>query len=72
MHLRRHVLEQKADCIVDRLGIYGMVVVNDKNEFIGDGGDFVEQRCQDQFGGRRLRGLKYGQHTRANVWHHCL
>ena len=59
VHLGRLVLEQKGEGLRDtRFGINRMVVVKDENEIIRDGGDFIEQGCQKQFGRRRLRGLE--------------
>jgi hypothetical protein len=49
VHLLRQVLEQKGDGLVDRLGIKNMVVVKDEDELVGEGGDVVEQRCQNRF-----------------------
>ena len=40
-----------------------MVVVQDKDEIVRDGGDLVEQGCQKQFDRRRLRRLKRGSTT---------
>ena len=34
---------------------------------VRDGGDFIEQRGQHGFGGRRLRGLEHRQHPCANL-----
>ena len=44
-----------------------MVVVQDKDEIVRDGGDFIEQGCQNRFDGRRLRGLEHTQHPFSNI-----
>ena len=44
-----------------------MVVVQDKDEIVRDGGDFIEQGCQNRFGGWRLRGLEQVQHPFSNI-----
>ncbi len=61
VHLRWQVLEQKGEGIVDRSGIDNVIVVEDENGVIRDGGDLVEQGRQDQFGRRCLRGLDHTQ-----------
>ena len=48
VHLWRQVLEQKGEGIVNRFGINHMVVVQDKDEIVRDGGDFIEQGCQNR------------------------
>ena len=58
VHLWRQVLEQKGEGIVNRFGINHMVVVQDKDEMVRDGGDFIEQGCQNRFGWRLLWGLE--------------
>ena len=67
VHLRRQVLEQKGEGIVDRSGIDHVVVVKDEDEIVRDGGDFVEQGRQDRFGRRWLRGLERTQHPCSNL-----
>ena len=44
-----------------------MVIVQDQDEMIRDGGDFIEQGCQNRFGGRWLRGLERAQHPFSNI-----
>ena len=48
VQLRRQVLEQKGEGIVNRLGIDHMVVVEDEDERVREGGDLVEQGRQDR------------------------
>ena len=62
------VLEQKGEGLVNRFGINHMVVVQDKDEIVRDGGDFIEQGRQNRFGWRWLRGLENTQHPFANIW----
>ena len=48
VHLRRQVLEQKGEGLVNRFGINHMVIVQDKNEIIRDGNDFIQQSRQNR------------------------
>ena len=50
VHLWRQVLEQKGEGFVNRFGIYHVVIVQYKDEIVRDGGDLVEQDCQNRFG----------------------
>ena len=43
MNLRRQMLEQKGEGLVDRFGVNHVVVVKDEDEIVRDGGDFIEQ-----------------------------
>ena len=67
VHLWRQVFEQKGEGFVNRFGINQMVVVQDKDEIVREGGDFIEQGCQNRFGWRRLRGLEHSQHPFSNI-----
>ena len=67
MHLGRQVLEQKGEGFVNRFGINHMVVVQDEDEIVRDGGDFIEQGCQNRFDWRWLRGLEHSQHPCSNI-----
>ena len=58
VHLRRQVIEQKGEGLVDWFRIDHVVIIQDQDEMVRDGGDFIEQGCQDRFDGRRLRGLE--------------
>jgi hypothetical protein len=49
------VLEQKGEGAVNRFGINDVVVVENEDEMVRDGGDFIEQGRQDCFDGRWLR-----------------
>ena len=44
-----------------------MVIIQHEDEIVRDGGNFIEQGCQDRFGGRRLRGLERSQHPFSNI-----
>ena len=61
------MLEQKGDGMVNRFGINQVVVVEDEDEIIGNGCDFIEQGCQNHFGWRRLRGLEHRQQPCAHI-----
>ncbi len=67
VHLWRQVLKQKGEGIVNRFGIKHVVVVKDEDEIVRDGGDFIEQGCQNRFDGRRLRGLEHSQYPFSNI-----
>ena len=62
VHLRRQMLQQKGDGLVNRLVVNEMVVVQNEEERGGERGDFIEQGRQYHFGGRWLRGLEHRQH----------
>src|SRR5688572_33468806 len=66
------VLEQKAEGIVNRSGIDNVVVIEDQNEIVLDGGDLVEQGSQNRFGWWWLRGLEHTHKPFSNVWGNCL
>ncbi len=51
---------------MDGLGFDQVVIVEDEDNPIGEGGDLVEQRRQDGLG-RWLRGLKYTQRPFSDV-----
>jgi hypothetical protein len=61
------VFEQKGEGVVDGLGFDEVVVVEDEDKPIGDGGDIVDQRSQDSLGRRQLRGLKHTQRSLPDV-----
>ena len=67
MDLRRQVLEQKGEGLVNRVGVYHVVVVKDEDESVRDGGDFIEQGCQNRLGGGWLRGLEHSQRPCPNI-----
>ncbi len=48
--------------MVDWYRIDHVVVIQDQDEMIRDGGDFIEQGCKQRFAGRRLRGLEHSLH----------
>jgi len=49
VHLGWQVLEQKGEGMVNRFGINHVVVVKNEDEIVRDGGDFIEQGCQNRF-----------------------
>src|ERR671915_1319014 len=61
------MLDQKGEGIVNRSGINNVVVIEDENEIVREGGDFIEQGRQNRFGWWWLRGLEYTQHSFSNV-----
>ena len=67
VHLRRQVLDQKGEGVVNRLGVDQVVVVKDEDEAFREGGDLVDQGGQKRFGRRWLRGLERSQHIGANA-----
>ena len=44
VHLGRRVLDQKSEGIVNRFGINHVIVIEDKDEIVRDGGNFIDQR----------------------------
>ena len=44
-----------------------MVVVQDNEEIVWDGGDFIEQSGQNRFDLRWLRGLERPQHSCSDI-----
>ena len=48
LHLRRQMIEQKGERFIDRFAIERVIIVEDEDELIGDGGQFVEQRRQQR------------------------
>src|SRR4030042_5701513 len=67
VHVWRQMLKQKCEGFVNRFGIKHMVVVQDKDEMVRDGSDFIEQGYQNRFNWRWLRGLKNSQHPFSNI-----
>ena len=67
MHLWRQVLEQKGEGVVYWFGINNVIVIKDEDEIVRDGGDFIDQGCQNRFDWRWLRGLERSQHPCANI-----
>ena len=70
MHLGRQVVEQKGEGLVNRWGIDQVVIVQDEDKIVRDGGDFIEQGRQQRFSWRRLRGLEHAQHPCAKFRHY--
>ncbi len=66
MHLGGQMLEQKGERVVNSPGINQMIVVKDEDEGILDGGDVIQQRCQNRFGGWRLGGLEPRRRARPD------
>ena len=52
---------------MDRLGFDQVIVIEDEDDPVGEGGDLVDQRGQDGLGRRRLRGLKRAQRSFPDV-----
>ena len=67
MHLWRQVFDEESQGLIYRFGINHMVIIQDQDEIVRDGGDFIEQGCQNRFGGRWLRGLEHSQHPCSNI-----
>ncbi|BFT70440.1 hypothetical protein PAENIP36_18820 [Paenibacillus sp. P36] len=44
MHLRRQVLKQKDESMVDRVGLNKMVVVKHEDELVWKAADFIKQQ----------------------------
>ena len=67
VHRWRQVREQEGEGVVDRFGIDHMVVVEDKDEIVRQGGDLVEQGGQDRCGRQRRRGVEHSHHPRPDL-----
>ena len=66
MHLRRLVFDEESQGLIDRLGIDRVVVIQDEQKVLRDGGNFVEQGDQNGFDLQRLGGLERSQQPLAN------
>ena len=67
VHLWRQVSEQKGEGLVHRGRVDNVVVVQDEDEGLRDGGDLVEQSCQERIRRRWLGGLERSQCPCANT-----
>ena len=67
VQLRRQMIDQKSERLIDRFGIKCMVIIQHQHHPIGDHGDFVQQSGQQRFAGRWLRRLERGQHACADL-----
>ena len=61
------MFEQKGQGRVDRRSVKDVVVVQDEDAIVGNGGKFVEQQRQQRLAGGRLWRLEQRQHLVANV-----
>ncbi len=66
VHLRRLVFDEESQGLIDRLGIDRVVVIQDEQKVLRDGGNFVEQGGQNGFDLQRLGGLERSQQPLAN------
>ena len=67
MHVWWQALDESGEGLVNCFGIKQVVVVQDKDELVLDGGQLVEQSRHHRLGWRWLRGLERIQYPRANV-----
>ena len=67
MQLRGQVIDQKRESVVHRLRIDHVIIVQDEDETIRDGGHFVEQGRQHHLGGRGLRGMEDSRQFRSDT-----
>jgi hypothetical protein len=61
------VPEQKGEGVVDGLGFNEVVIIKDKDNPIGQGGNLVDQGSQDSLGRWRLRGFECAQRAFSDV-----
>src|SRR3954469_20794679 len=66
MELRRQVFDEKGEGLINGLGIDRVVVVQDEDERVREGGDVIEQGRQDRVDGRWLRRLQHTHYTLSN------
>ena len=59
------VFKQKGEGMVNPFGINHVVIVEDKDERVRNGGDVIEQGGHNRFGWRWLRGLEQTHHPCA-------
>ena len=67
VHLWGQVLQQEGQGFVYRSGIHNVIVVQDENEVVLDGGYLVEQGREDRLGGRWLWGLERAQDPFSDI-----
>ena len=65
--LGRQVIDEEGQGLIYGSGIERVVVIQDQDKALGDGGNLVEQGGQDRFDGGRLRGLEGCQYSCANI-----
>jgi len=46
VHLRRQMLEQKGEGLVNLFGIDYVIVIKDEDKIVREAGDFIDQSCQ--------------------------
>ncbi|MBE9141392.1 hypothetical protein IQ254_30075 [Nodosilinea sp. LEGE 07088] len=51
MHVGRQMAEQKADAVMNGLGLDRMVIIQDQDKLRFNGSQFIEQRHQDRLNG---------------------
>ena len=47
VHLPGQVLKQESEGLVNRFGFNRVVIIQDKDEMVRDGGNIIEQSCQN-------------------------
>ena len=72
MHLRRLVFDEESQGLIDRLGLDRVVVIQDEQKVLRDGGNVVEQAGQNNFDLQLLGGLERSQQSLANSRLDCL
>jgi len=63
MQLRRQMVEQKGEGVVDGFGLYHVVVIEDEGKRVWDGCNLIGQGCQNRFNRRWLRRLERTQYA---------
>src|SRR3712207_5107214 len=67
VHVGKQMHEQKGEGRVNRSGVNHMVVVQDEDERVRNGGDLIEQGGQDRCDWWWLRRLERAQHVGSDI-----
>ena len=68
VHPRGQMLDEIRERLVNRFGIEQVVVVQDQDEMVRNGGQVIEQGRQQRFDGWGLRGLEHPHQPSSNRW----
>jgi len=61
MKIRRLIIEQEGHGLMNRAGLYQMIIIQHQHDRLGDGSDLVDQTCQNGVQWRLLCGLQRAQ-----------
>ena len=72
VRLWRLVINEESQGLIDRLGSDRVVVIQDEQKVLRDGGNLVEQGGQKGFDLQRLGRLEHSQHRFSKIRCNCL